>query len=104
MISPYDEGMLRTLQPMSPFFQSNLDRQQLTVPNIVVPLGWRKLPRQEGTWVELVVLIRALGEHRSHAIIGGVHLHHKLPARIRNCEDGGRGEPFFELPEGLFCL
>ncbi len=54
--------------------------------------------------VELIVLFGTLGEDCPHPVIGGVHLHHEVPAGIRNREDGGSSEPCFELLEGLLSL
>lgn len=36
MVGPHQEGMLRPLQPMSPFLEGDLNRQQLLVTYVVV--------------------------------------------------------------------
>lgn len=46
------ELMLGPLQSVPPFFQGELDSEELTVTNIIVGLCLAKLSVKEGTWME----------------------------------------------------
>lgn len=41
-VSPHQVGFLGNLQPKPPLLQSQLHHQQLSVPNVIVPLGRRQ--------------------------------------------------------------
>ncbi len=77
MIDDYGEGVLGSLQPVSPLLQSQFDSEQFPVPYVVVALRRGKLPGEESARMETRRLSVVLGQHCSHAGGGGVHFHNK---------------------------
>ena len=55
MISPNQEWLLCSLQPMSPFFHGHFNGQQLPFSHVVIPFSGREFPRQKGAGVKLLV-------------------------------------------------
>jgi len=55
VIGPDYEGEHRSLQPVPPLLQGQLDRQQFTVANVIIPLRRGQSMGEKGTRMELVV-------------------------------------------------
>ena len=92
MVRPYQKRQFSPLEPVPPFFQRQLDGEELTVPNVIISLCRGQTSGVEGTGVQLLVGGRFLGQDGPHSQIGSVHLNHELPFRVRHLEDGCRGE------------
>lgn len=52
MVSENQKGVFGSLQLMPPFFQGQLNGQQLTVADVIIYLRRVELPGEEGAWVE----------------------------------------------------
>lgn len=52
MVSDDLKTVVSFLQPMSPFLESELDDEKLSVANAVILLRWGILLEIEGTWME----------------------------------------------------
>lgn len=61
MVGPDQEGMLDSLQPVTPLLQGHLDSQQLPVPHIIISFSGGEFFREERTGMELVIRHRSLG-------------------------------------------
>lgn len=55
-----DHWLLQRLQPVLSLLQCKLHHQQLLVSNVVIPLHQGQLPGEEGTGVNILILIRPL--------------------------------------------
>lgn len=97
-VHPNQEGVFRALQPMPPFLQGQLHRQQFPVSHAIVALSRGQAAGEEGARVELVVSGGAMGQGGADTHIQGIHLHHKLKRGVRVGEDGGGGERFLQRP------
>ena len=82
MVRPHNEGMSGSLKPVPPLLKSQDDRQQLPVPDVIVPLCQRELAGEEGTRVLFKVRGGALIEHGPHPGVGSIYLHDKLWSRV----------------------
>lgn len=89
---------------MSPLLQSELDRQKLLDPHIIILFCWREAAGEESTGMELPILFGPLGQDHSYPRARGVYLYNKLSRGIRMHEDGGRSEMGFKVLKGLFDL
>ena len=99
VICPDHKWLLRPLQPGSSFLQASPS----AVPYVVIPLRWRQLPGEEGTRVNLLILRRLLGKNCPHTGVWGIHLHNKLVRRVREYENGSRGDTWFQLTKSSLC-
>ncbi len=100
VVCDYGEGVLCSLQPVSPLLQSQLDSEQFSVPYVVVALRRGELPGEEGARMETRRLSMVLGQQCSHASSGGVYFYNKRELGIRMGEDGSSAEGLLELLEG----
>ena len=62
MVGPDEDRVLGPLQPVPPLRQGSVYGQELTVADVVIGFGRGKATGQEGHWVDLLVLLRPLGE------------------------------------------
>lgn len=92
VVSPNEEWLLGTLQPMSPFLKSQDNCKKLLVSNVIITLCWRETPNAKSTGMELVCRRMALGEYGPLAGTQGIHLYHKVTSWARMLRNGGTGE------------
>lgn len=99
MVSPDDERLLCSFQPVSPFLEGGDHSQQLSVSDVVVSLS-----RWGLTWEESMGCIFWSSEypwqHGSHPSIQGIHLRDELFSGFQMGENRGRGEEQLEVGEG----
>ena len=88
--------MLGPLQPVPPLHQGGVYGQELPVADVVIGLGQGKTMGQEGYRVDLLVLLRPLGEDGPDAHIRGVNFHNELARGLRKHEHRGRREQALE--------
>ncbi len=81
------KGVLSSLQPVPPFFQHQLNGEQLPISNNVVRLSWGKHPGEVSTRVESDRLSVVLRQHCSHAS-QGIHFHYEWELEFWMGEDG----------------
>ena len=92
MVGPDHVGLLGPLQPMSPLSQGGMDGQELPVPHIIVCLCRGEPSGLKGDRVDVLVLLRPLGEDGPETYIRCVHLHDELARGLGKDEHRGRGE------------
>ncbi len=85
------EWVISSLQPVPPLFQSQLDGEQLTVPDVIILLRWGQFPGVVSARLEAWRLTELLGQHGSDSSDGGVHFHHKWNMGIWMTKDGWMG-------------
>ena len=66
---------------MSPLSQGAVDGQELPIPHVVIGLCWGETTGQEGYRVNVLVLLRPLGEDDPDANIRGVNLNYETDER-----------------------
>ena len=100
IVSPDQEWLFCSFQPVLPLFQHHLDRQEFLVDYIVVPLCMIETMGQQGRGMTLLVLGRLLGHDGPHSNGRSINLSHKLTGRGWMDEDGCCGEPMLQVHIG----
>lgn len=72
MVRPNHERLHRPLQPMTPFLQRQHQSQQLTVPDVVIPLGQGQAPAKVGAGMQLLVLGKQNSYNFNHDLFNAV--------------------------------
>ena len=86
---------------MSPLSQGGVDGQELPIPQVLIGLCWGEATGQEGYRMNVLVLLRPLGEDGPDANIRGINLNYELMRGLRKDEHQGQGK---QALEGRDCV
>lgn len=88
MVSSDLNLMVGSLQVVLSCLEGNLDRQQLLVPDCIIPFHCRQIPGIVGTWEQGPMRSIGLEEHGPDGYIRRINLHYKWLQWIKMVENG----------------
>ncbi len=101
VVGEHEERLCRSLQPVPPFFEGQLDSKKFSIADVVILLRRAEFPGEESTWMEFGRRPLLLREYRSYTGGRGVDFYDEGQFGIRMDKERCAGE---SLLEGVKCF